>query len=565
MRSVAGGSVGIRSTLRRGCSWREHGGMAAIDDPSTRTALDAHQAGGLRWLGGGVIAIVLGVLLGAVVAVVGNTGRRIPGAGLPAALLIPIGTIAAVAGAGALLRDLSAAPRPVRDVLAGRTAAHGGARDHRLRAPGYDELTDEPVRSVAAHHHRGLADAGGAADGRRRGAGRTGRRRPVGARYRRRTGHVDRRPDGRPEELLDPVRGVVYAACSHEKMTPTCAAGCTWTRRRHGQAQGEERAPGWSPPGAESDTGGPPLMEFTSSQAGSLSPFGEDHSFPLPADRSATRTRPTSPTGPACRWWKGDEHARAAVLQRRTSTVPLLGDTIGANLDRTGWATTRRWSRRLGRRFSYPEFVAVSTRASAGRPGRRQGRPGRHLGAELRRVGLRPVRDGEVGRDPGQHQPGLPHPRAGLRAEAGRHLGAGERASSRPATTGRWWPRCAATAPTCGRCCSSAIPTGSGCSPPAAAATAQLLVRREAELSADDPINIQHTSGTTASKGATLTHHNLLNNGFFGEGCAVTEADRICIPVPYYHCFGMGMGNLAATSHGATMVIPAPGSTPRRR
>ncbi|WP_329260591.1 AMP-binding protein [Streptomyces sp. NBC_01478] len=80
-----------------------------------------------------------------------------------------------------------------------------------------------------------------------------------------------------------------------------------------------------------------------------------------------------------------------------------------------------------------------------------------------------------------------------------------------------------------------------------------------AELSCDDAINIQYTSGTTGfPKGATLSHHNILNNGYFvGELIAYTEQDRVCIPVPFYHCFGMVMGNLAATSHGACIVIPA--------
>jgi fatty-acyl-CoA synthase len=84
-------------------------------------------------------------------------------------------------------------------------------------------------------------------------------------------------------------------------------------------------------------------------------------------------------------------------------------------------------------------------------------------------------------------------------------------------------------------------------------------------LSPDDAMNIQYTSGTTGfPKGATLSHHNILNNGYFvGELQELTADDRICIPVPFYHCFGMVMGNLAATSHGACMVIPAPSFDPK--
>ncbi len=90
------------------------------------------------------------------------------------------------------------------------------------------------------------------------------------------------------------------------------------------------------------------------------------------------------------------------------------------------------------------------------------------------------------------------------------------------------------------------------------------LAKRQAGLSPDDPINIQYTSGTTGyPKGATLSHRNILNNGYLvGETCRYTAEDRVCIPVPFYHCFGMVMGNLACTSHGATMVIPAPAFDP---
>jgi fatty-acyl-CoA synthase len=84
------------------------------------------------------------------------------------------------------------------------------------------------------------------------------------------------------------------------------------------------------------------------------------------------------------------------------------------------------------------------------------------------------------------------------------------------------------------------------------------------ELDFDEPINIQYTSGTTGwPKGATLSHHNILNNGFIvGEFCRYTEQDRVCIPVPFYHCFGMVMGNLGCVTHGACMVVPAPAFEP---
>ncbi|QTZ94851.1 AMP-binding protein [Streptomyces auratus] len=103
-------------------------------------------------------------------------------------------------------------------------------------------------------------------------------------------------------------------------------------------------------------------------------------------------------------------------------------------------------------------------------------------------------------------------------------------------------------------------PTWGGLLAAGAAVPQSRLAECEQTLTADDPVNIQYTSGTTGfPKGATLSHHNILNNGYWvAETLAYTEHDRVCLPVPFYHCFGMVMGNLGATSHGACIVIPAP-------
>ncbi|MGK5170845.1 AMP-binding protein [Geodermatophilus sp. CPCC 205761] len=252
-----------------------------------------------------------------------------------------------------------------------------------------------------------------------------------------------------------------------------------------------------------------------------------------------------------------------------TSTVPLLGDTIGANLDRT--AARVGDSEALvecatGRRFTYPQFLAEVDAVALGLDARGVAK-GDRVGiwapncAEWAFVQYATAKLGAilVNINPAYrtHELAYVLKQAGIsvlvsapefktsdyRAMVGEVRGECPELREVVFLGSAEWEQLVAT----GR-----------------AGDRELLVRREAELSADDPINIQYTSGTTGfPKGATLTHHNLLNNGFFvGEGCGYTEADRICIPVPYYHCFGMGMGNLAATSHGATMVIPAPGFDP---
>jgi len=120
------------------------------------------------------------------------------------------------------------------------------------------------------------------------------------------------------------------------------------------------------------------------------------------------------------------------------------------------------------------------------------------------------------------------------------------------------------------RVVSVAAGTGSGALPwksflsAADQVSAEALQSRQAELNFDDVINIQYTSGTTGfPKGAMLTHHNLVNNGYWiGERMRLTSRDRVCIPVPFYHCFGMVLSNLACVTHGAAMVLPAPHFSP---
>ena len=252
-----------------------------------------------------------------------------------------------------------------------------------------------------------------------------------------------------------------------------------------------------------------------------------------------------------------------------TSTVPLLGDTIGANLDRTAARVGDHEALvecATGRRFSYPQFVAEVDAVALGLDALGVGK-GDRVGiwapncAEWAFVQYATAKLGAVlvNINPAYRT----HELAYVLQQAGISVlvSAPEfKTSDYRAMVGEVRDQC----PALREVVFLGEPAWDQLVATGRAGDRGLLAERGTRLSADDPINIQYTSGTTGfPKGATLTHHNLLNNGFFvGEGCGYTEADRICIPVPYYHCFGMGMGNLAATSHGATMVIPAPGFDP---
>ena len=252
------------------------------------------------------------------------------------------------------------------------------------------------------------------------------------------------------------------------------------------------------------------------------------------------------------------------------SAMPLLGETIGANLRRV--ATTYPDREAVvdvptGRRWTYAAFDAESDALARGliaagiEPGDRVGiwapncpewvllqyatakagiilvniNPAyrsHELGYALRQSGVRVLVSAESFKT-SDYRAMIEEVRGGLEGlEQVIYLGTPE------------WEELSAAAP--------------------AAGEPDTLALREAGLSFDDPINIQYTSGTTGfPKGATLSHHNILNNGFFiGEGCRYTEHDRVCIPVPFYHCFGMVLGNLACTTHGACIVIPSPGFEP---
>ncbi|WTS98421.1 AMP-binding protein [Streptomyces sp. NBC_00096] len=251
------------------------------------------------------------------------------------------------------------------------------------------------------------------------------------------------------------------------------------------------------------------------------------------------------------------------------SGVPLLGDTIGENLDRT----VRRFPGRdalvdmaSGRRWTYREFAADVDALALGLldlgivRGDRVGiwAPNR---AEWTLVQYATARIGAilVTVNPAYRSHELEYV---LRQSGIRLLVAADRfrTSDYAAMIEEVGPRCAAlefVALLDGELWNSLLERGRH------GDRAELL-RAQAALSPDDPVNIQYTSGTTGfPKGATLSHHNILNNAFFvGELCRYTELDRVCIPVPFYHCFGMVMGNLACTSHGAAMVIPAPAFEP---
>ncbi|WP_181722024.1 AMP-binding protein [Nocardia gipuzkoensis] len=250
------------------------------------------------------------------------------------------------------------------------------------------------------------------------------------------------------------------------------------------------------------------------------------------------------------------------------SELPLLGDTIGGNLDRAVAAFPEREAlvdRPTGRRWTYRELGAAVDALACGLAGQGIGK-GDRVGiwapncAEWFHVQYATAKIGAilVTVNPAYRTSELEYV---LRQAGVRMLIAAERfkSSDYVAMIERVRPKC----PELAQVLVLGTPEWDELS--RTEIDADRLTALGARLSADDPINIQYTSGTTGfPKGATLSHHNILNNGYFvGELCGYTEQDRICVPTPFYHCFGMVMGNLASTSHAAAIVIPSPSFDPK--
>jgi fatty-acyl-CoA synthase len=249
----------------------------------------------------------------------------------------------------------------------------------------------------------------------------------------------------------------------------------------------------------------------------------------------------------------------ALAYTHGASEVPLLGETIGANLDRTAARVPRAdalVSRRQEIRWSYAELLARVDRlaralvAAGLRRGDRVGIWSPNC-AEWVLVQYATAKAGVVlvNVNPAYRTTELEY---ALKQSGCRWLFAARsfKSADYAAMAREVAPRCPALERT-------VLLDSPEWEELAAGADARAELPG---LDFNDPINIQYTSGTTGfPKGATLSHHNILNNGFFvAEHCRLTAADRVCIPVPFYHCFGMVMGNLGCTSHGACIVIPGP-------
>ncbi|MFE2332148.1 linear/branched/unsaturated fatty acid:CoA ligase LbuL [Streptomyces coelicoflavus] len=252
-----------------------------------------------------------------------------------------------------------------------------------------------------------------------------------------------------------------------------------------------------------------------------------------------------------------------------TSTTPLLGDTIGANLDRAIAAHPDREALvdvPSGRRWTYAEFGAAVDEVARGLLAKGVTR-GDRVGIwavncpewvlvqyATARIGVIMVNVNPAYR---AHELEYVLQQSGITLLV---ASLDHKSSDYRAIVEQVRARCPALRETV----YIGDPSWDALTAGAAAVPQERADALAAELSCDDPVNIQYTSGTTGfPKGATLSHHNILNNGYWvGRTVGYTEQDRVCLPVPFYHCFGMVMGNLGATSHGACIVIPAPSFEP---